>query len=423
MPTVDKIKVSVADLQEGMYVCELDRPWLESPFLFQGFQINDAELLNQLRQSCEYVFVDAEQSRPDLRAHLQGLAVRGPVTPTTAAYGDEQPKSEAQLHGDYRADLVAARRVHSRARGYVDQALVEAAEGRVDTEGARQVVTSIIDSILHNSHAMMWLTYLKKRDEYTANHCLNVAILAINFGRFVGLERTTLELLGLGALLHDLGKMRVPPEILNKPGRLTRDEFAIMKRHPDEGYHLLKDDGSLPGEVLEVVLYHHERPTGKGYPAGLSGEQISLITKMTSIVDVYDAITSDRCYHDGISPYQALQNMIGWAGEFDEALMEQFIRCLGVYPVGTVVELNKGQVGIVIKTSEKARLRPVVLLERNSEKKRYKVRKLVNLAHPQWRRGPQSLEVTRVLEPRAYNIDVQQVLDQESLSPHSPSGL
>lgn len=418
MPEVEKIKVAVADLREGMYVSELDRPWLESPFLFQGFMIEDREVLAQLQQLCEYVVIDSLQSHPDVRPRLQGMAPYGPSA-APVGYAPEEKRTEAQLYSAYRADLHAARQVHRRARSYVDSSLGDVARGEPpDTAAAQDVVKNMIDRILHNAHAMMWLTYMKSRDEYTASHCLNVAILAINFGRFLSLERETLELLGLGALLHDMGKMRIPPEILNKPGRLTREEFAVMRRHPEEGYALLKDDESLPQEVLEVVLYHHERSTGKGYPVGLSGEAISLITKIASIVDVYDAITSDRCYHDGISPYQALQNMINWAGEFDKELMEQFIKCLGVYPVGTLVELNRGQVGIVIRTSEKARLRPVVLLIRNSEKKRYKVRKLINLAHPQWSRGPQALSIQRVLPPNSYKINVREVLEEESLSPH-----
>jgi len=232
------------------------------------------------------------------------------------------------------------------------------------------------------------------------------------------LQRIELELLGLGALLHDIGKLKIPSEVLDKPGRLTPEEYEIMKAHPVEGYQILKMDEGMPMESLEIVLHHHERINGKGYPEQLSADHISLITKMSSIVDVYDAITSDRCYHDGISPYKALQNIYSWAkDDFDQGLVEEFMSCMGIYPVGTVVELNDGQIGVVLSATEKTRLRPIVLLIQDKDKQYYKQRRIFNLSTQTWDDKTKRLEIKTVIEPKDTELNIKRILEEESLTP------
>ena len=227
----------------------------------------------------------------------------------------------------------------------------------VNTEAAKDLVTEVTNSITRSPHAMVWLTNMKERDEYTSIHCMNVCIMSVSFGRTLGMDKAELEVLGLGGLLHDLGKMRVPPEILNKPSKLTFEEFEVMKTHPMQGYKMLNEQSDLPSEVLDIVKHHHERRNGKGYPSQLDGDQINNMTRIVAIVDVYDAITSDRCYHDAISPSDALKNMYEWVNEdFDKELVENFIKCLGIYPIGSVVKLNMGHVGLVVSASEKSKL-------------------------------------------------------------------
>lgn len=412
-----KIKIEVSQLKKGMYVCELDRPWAETSFLLQGVYINGDNEISQLQQTCEYVFIDAEKSEQSLYPHLRSLLnLNQSKVSSGSSATHEAAQADLEQH-NFKNELKAARKVHSRTKSFIDLALEDVRLGQaVNTEAAKELVTEVTNSITRSPHAMVWLTNLKERDEYTSIHCMNVCIMSVSFGRSLGMEKAELEILGLGGLLHDLGKMRVPPEILNKPSRLTFEEFEVMKTHTVQGYNMLKEQDDLPSEVLDIVKHHHERRNGKGYPSHLDGDQINNMTRIVAIVDVYDAITSDRCYHDAISPYDALKNMYEWVNEdFDKDLVEKFIKCLGIYPVGSVVKLNLGHVGLVVSASEKSKLRPIVMLVQNSKGERFPTPKLINLAHPKWRSGANKLEVTRILSKNEYNFNIKDIVKNESV--------
>ncbi len=412
-----KVKIDVSQLKKGMFVSELDRPWTETSFLLQGVLIEGAEEIAKFQTCCEHVYIDAEKSDESMYSHLRSLSHSDnkPATFTSSvAHQAEQADFE---QNNFHKELKIARNVHSRTRNYIDQALDDVRLGNaVDTEAAKQLVTEVANSITRSPHAMVWLTNMKERDEYTSIHCMNVCIMAVSFGRSLGMSKEELELLGLGGLLHDLGKMRVPLEILNKPSKLTFEEFEVMKTHPVEGYQMLKEQSDLPAEVLDIVKHHHERRNGKGYPSHLDGDHINNMTRIVAIVDVYDAITSDRCYHDAISPYDALKNMYEWVNEdFDKEMVEQFIKCLGIYPIGSVVELNMGHIGIVVSASEKSKLRPILMLVLNSKHEKFPKPKLVNLAHPKWQSGEQKLEVKRILSKNDYNFDIKNIVMNENI--------
>ena len=411
-----KVKIDVNDLEHGMFVSELDRPWTETPFLLQGVLIESREDVAEFQRLCKYVYVDVERSREIIAPKLRTLSAK--------LSSEDKPKSNditlqvvEREQETFRKELKVARKIHHRTRGYIDQLLDDVRLGNsLDTDTARELVGEIADSISRSPNAMLWLTHMKKRDEYTSIHCMNVCILAVTFGRTLGLERKQLDMLGLGALLHDIGKMSVPLEILNKPGRLTDEEFEIIKTHSMSGYNLLRQKKDMPGEVLDIVRSHHERINGRGYPDGLTADFIGLLVQITSIVDVYDAITSDRCYHDGIAPHDALKNMFDWAGEnFDADLVENFIKCLGIYPIGSMVELNTGHIGIVVSASEKARLRPIILVVINKNGERYDIPRLLNLAHPQWSKEENLLEVKRIVSSHETDIDMHQLVANEAL--------
>ena len=410
------VKVYVGDLRLGMYVCELDRPWLETDFLLQGFPIQTEAELQALQRTCQYVFVDPERTAADVRPQLFARKARRTTTNEYAFRLERLAWPDDQV--SFSDELQRAREVYGDSRRYVIQALEDARLGNaIDTRQARQLVEQMADSLFRNHHALVWLTHLKARDEYTLTHCINVSILALSFGRFIGLPEPTLIELGLGALLHDLGKMQVPPEILNKPGKLTAEEFAIMQRHAEFGHALLsKYNPGLPAAVLDIVLHHHERFEGQGYPDGLQGDAIPVLTRITSIVDVYDAITSDRVYHDGMTPHEALGNLYRWArGNYDVSMVEAFIRCLGIYPVGSLVELNTGEVAVVTTFREAHRLKPTVLLLLDANKRPYPRRTLLNLASAQWQKEGNPPEIVRVLEQQAYGINLPAIIEQESL--------
>lgn len=446
-----KIKVDTSQLKKGMYVSELDCPWTETSFLLQGILIESLDDISQVKEFCSFVYVDAEKSHNSVQINLEILSKNGnggqsfhPHLQTLSANeNDEQPhhphlqtfsaneqteerstfsvadeSNDADLEqNNFQKELKVARKVHSRVGLFIDSALEDIRLGQaVNTDEAKELVTEVANSITRSSHAMMWLTNLKERDEYTSIHCLNVCIMAVSFGRSIGMSKPELEILGLGGLLHDIGKMRVPLEILNKPSKLTAEEFDVMKTHPMEGYEILIEQGDLPLDVLDIVKHHHERRNGKGYPSHLNGDEISIMTRMVAIVDVYDAITSDRCYHDAITPYDALKNMYEWINEdFDKSVIEQFIKCLGIYPIGCAIELNLGHVGIVVSASEKSKLRPIVMLVLNSKRERFPTPKLINLAHPKWRTGTQKLEVKRILNQDEYDFNIKDIIMNENI--------
>ncbi|MGD8926658.1 MAG: HD-GYP domain-containing protein [Thioalkalispiraceae bacterium] len=418
MAISNKVKVDVNDLKPGMYINELDIPWLESPFLFQGFQLNTDDEIEQVKSVCKFVYIDPEQSDHSVKPDLLLLASRTTSGKSSFAGQPIGQSSDGAISG-FREHLYRARKIYNNTRHFISKTYEDIKTNhRVNVKTAKGLVSDMTDNITINPHAMQWLTYLKERHEYTLTHSVNVCILALTFGRHLKLDRAELELLGLGALLHDIGKLKVPSEVLDKPGRLSPEEFEIMKTHPVEGHKILKSDEHMPLESLEVVLHHHERINGAGYPDNLHGDHISLITKMSSIVDVYDAITSDRCYHDGISPYKALQNIYSWAkNDFDMQLVEEFMSCMGIYPVGTIVELNDGQTGIVLSATEKTRLRPIVLLIKDNTHKYYKQRKIYNLSSQTWDEKSKRIEIKQVIEPKESDINVRRILEEESLTP------
>ena len=413
-----KVKIDVSQLKKGMFVSELDRPWTETEFLLQGVLIEEQEDISRFQDLCKFVFIDAEKSYESVYPHLRSLANLDKDKDNGSGNSSSRESSQAELEqSNFQKELKIARKVHSRTRSYIDQALEDVRLGQaVNTDKAKELVTEVADSITRSPHAMVWLTNMKERDEYTSIHCMNVCIMSVSFGRSLGLQKSELELLGLGGLLHDLGKMRVPLEILNKPSKLTFEEFEVMKTHPMEGYKMLKEQNDLPLEVLDIVKHHHERRNGKGYPSQLDGDEINNMTRIVAIVDVYDAITSDRCYHDAITPYDALKNMYEWVNEdFDKDMIEQFIKCLGIYPIGCVVELNMGHVGIVVSASEKSKLRPIVMLVLNSKREKFPAPKLINLSHPKWRSGAQKLEVKRILSKNEYDFNINSIIMNESV--------
>jgi HD-GYP domain-containing protein (c-di-GMP phosphodiesterase class II) len=425
-----KIKVYSSEIEKGMFVSELDRPWLGTPFLLQGFLVRSETEIRQLQSYCQYVYVDGERSEfePGSLVGHQAASARanqGRVAHTRPRpVPVDQDREFKRVYREFHRHLARSVETHRETRTYIDRALEDARLGAgVDTEGARRLVSHLAEQVVSSPDALIWLTHLKRRDDYTATHCVNVAVLALAFGRYLGLGKEPLYRLGLGALLHDLGKMRIPPEVLNKPGRLTDEEFKIMRAHPELGHVLLRKSKDIPAESLDIVLYHHERLDGRGYPKGLSGADIGQLTKIVSIVDVYDAVTSDRVYHDGIAPATALKNLYNWApNNFDVGLVEGFIRCIGIYPIGSLVQLNTREVGVVVASSEQHRLRPMVLLLLDEEQKPYPQRRLVNLASPVWDDERGSPRIEAVLEPGSFGIDTRPIIEEEAVKALSAAG-
>ncbi len=412
---LNRKKVDVADLELGMYVSDLDRPWLETTLLFQGFPILSEAELEELRRCCNYVYVDEEQSVPLKPEHFEEAPHGRPVRrfPTrqlnlATVAGDKPMRPTVK----FEHELPRAREVYHQARDYINSIFHEIRIARtIPIEQARLLAEHMLESIANNENAMVWLTLLKKKDEYTTYHSINVCVLSMLFGRQLGLTEGELRLLGFGALLHDIGKMRVPLEVLNKTSRLEPTEIELMRQHPTLGHTMLAEAEGIPEQVKEIVYSHHERVDGSGYPQGLKEEQLGLLPMIVSIVDVYDAMTSDRAYHQRISPHEALNVMYGWAAtHFPEKLMAAFIRCLGIYPVGSIVELSSGEVGVVLTVNREHHLMPSLLLVLNRDKQPYDIPKMLNLELQ--RQGGVNISITRILPSGAYGLDVRKLVDE-----------
>lgn len=406
-----KQKLAVDLLKPGMYVAELDRPWLESPFLFQGFILENDDEVRAVREVCEWVFVDPEK----------GDAAPEPApVPAPAKSGIKWRERKAlPVTVPFEVEIEAARGTHRDTRRQIDRMFHDVRLGKnLDVAGARAVVSEMVNSVVRNPDAQLWLSNLRKRDEYTAIHSVNVCIFALAFGRHLGFVQEELNELGIGALLHDIGKVRVPLEILNKQTALNEDEIKIVRAHALHGYEILKQHATqLPASALEVVYSHHERVHGKGYPRGLSRAQTHFFARVVSIVDVYDAITSDRVYHHGLDTLAALKGMFDSRGhELDEELVEQFIQCIGIYPIGSVVELNSDEVGIVVSIPQGNHLTPRVILVRDAMKKPIFPPPVLDLSRFRDSLTGRKLEIRKVIKPETYNIDLHTYIQEQKFS-------
>jgi HD-GYP domain-containing protein (c-di-GMP phosphodiesterase class II) len=400
-----KKRVSVDHLEVGMYVTELDRPWLESPFLLQGFMLQDESDIEEVQRVCKFVYIDAERGL-DIAPHL---VISDSDLEKIQAEDDGSNLSDGH-RVPLEKEINKASEIRQRTRAVIDMLYDEASKGDpISVEEAKQVVDQLIDSIMRNSDAQMLLTQLKKKDEYTAIHSLNVCILALTFGRHMELKKNDLQELGLGALMHDLGKMKIPNEILNKPSRLTPEEFKLMMTHPAEGRKLLIDaPHEIPERSIEVAYTHHEQYDGNGYPEGLDGDSIPYFGRMVTIVDYYDAVTSDRVYHDGASTDEAVKYMYSFRNNrFDGDLVEHFIQCLGVYPLGSIVELSNKEIGVVVSINKKRKLKPKLLLVADKNRKHYPAPKLIDLAQFE---GNKQYDIHRVIPTSEVSIDVRKYL-------------
>ena len=350
-------KIHISDLKIGMFVSKLDRDWLDTPFLMQGFVVETLEDIDLVAQYSEHVWVDK-------------LVVEW-IPSESRALADSTNKrtTKYQIKIDAKQEHSQALSTYKKARRLTKTLLDELRLGTViDVDQAKETVNDCMYSILRNPDALIWMSRMRNEDEYTAEHCLNVCILAIAFGRHLGMEEIELQKLGICGLLHDVGKMRVPPEILNKPDQLTEKEFNIIKAHSIHGRNLLMSSAGIPDIAVDVAYSHHEKVDGTGYPRKLSAGGISDYARIITIVDAYDAMTAHRCYSRAKPSTEALKTIFKDRGtHFDERLALEFIKCIGLYPPGSLVELINGLVGIVLQTNLKYRHLPKIIVIKNLE--------------------------------------------------------
>ena len=408
-------KIKVEHLKVGMFVTELDRPWLETPFLLTRFQIKSQQQIVQLQKYCHYVFIDTEKGI-DIETRPVPTESEKPVQNGISQRIDTNEGGFGQSQVSFEEEIQQAVEIRSKTKRVVDHMLEDVRMGRsIDSIGARETVENIMDSITRNREALVCLTQLKDRDEYTSIHSMNVSILCIAFARHLGLNNEQIRVIGVGALLHDLGKMRVPLEILNKPGKLTPEEFDIMKQHVILGGEFVKKNPGISPRSLRLVMEHHERFKGGGYPHGLQEGQISLVGQLAAIVDVYDAITSDRVYHNHLHPHEAIKRMYEWSDrDFNRPLFEKFIRCVGIYPLGSLVEINRTEIGIVISSNSTTALKPDVLLVMDTQLNRYSQARKISLSEQDSSGKKDKWTITRVRDAVAEGIQIDSFLCNRS---------
>lgn len=375
-------EIDVSELAIGMHVIRLDRPWEDTNFLLQGFVIRDQSEIDALRAQCDFVVIEGRvDGTPRAKPEKSSLKPSGllrlfkrktvPEPANSTAKTVPQRKRVTYINKvDAGKEMETAVIRFEEAQKTAKSIMSGLRVGRtLDLNNARTVVNSCVESVLRNENALLMLTKIKHQDEYTAEHCINVAILAAAFGKHLGLLEGEIRNLALCGLLHDVGKTRIPDEILNKPGALTPQEFDVMRLHTTHGRTILMGTSSSLNTAVDVAFSHHERMDGSGYPRGLQAQQIPYFAKIIGLVDTYDAITSNRVYDKGRASMRALEIIHKHRGtQFDEELAAAFIQMIGVYPPGSIVEMVNGEVGIVVESYPSQKLKPRVLLVRDIDK-------------------------------------------------------
>ena len=519
-------KIFTTDLKVGMFVADLDRPWVDTPFLLQGFLIENDEQIHALRTHCEWVMVDrarstgaeyeavagispatntmpsprapvkvagpsqgidpesvtvlstppeaparpAAKKRPDSReseapppavrpvardraappaqdvaypvagtpqrpgllsrvlAGLKGLGRKGGAQAAEEASPPEMPRETPQEFAA-RAELMPP---GVEVQTYVDQVTVEEEVPRAqaavqkasdlldklardirlgqsfEIERIEEIVEEMVESVVRNPDAAMWIARLREEDISTYGHGLQVSVYLCAFGRHIGFPKPQLEQLAQIGLLLDIGKIKLPRWLLEKQGRLTAEEYEEAKRHVQHGIDILSQTANVPPEVIEGIEQHHERMNGSGYPAAAMGEEIGIFGRMAGIVDTYAALTNHRPYAAAASSYEALRSLSGWAGEFfHEPLVQQFVSSIGVFPVGSLIELSTGEVAIVVAHNKVRRLKPRVLVVTGPDKTRSPHPAMLDLLYDHKAGGEEPVFIKRGLPAGAYDLDLK----------------
>ena len=396
----------------GMYVVELDRPWTETPFIFQGFYLESDEQLETLKQYCKTVFVD-----PDPPKLAEPIALK-PLAPRPAASGGASQLDLSRIGKARYAELAPVEREVKQAevayKGTTNIAIeaVEAVRaGRtLDTPRVEQAVRGMTESVLRNPDALLLFSQLKEKGDYTTSHAVDVAVYMTAFGRFLQLPTEDISLLGYLGLLQDVGKTRLPTELLNKRNRLSEAEFAHAKQHVQYSVEILQETPGLPPGLPELAVLHHERQDGSGYPKGLKGKDIGLLGSIAGIVDTFDALTARRPYAEPVPPSAALSMLYKWRGAFfDPVLVEQFIRCIGIFPLGSTVELNSGEIGIVIAQNLVRRLKPRVMVVLDSQGNPMRPHKILDLDRDPKVRPDEPYRIRRTMEQSKLQVDPREL--------------
>ena len=361
------VKLPAMNLEPGMFVAELDRPWLETPFAIQGFVVRDSEEVLYVSNYVDHVYVDAEYTGVKQSLKLAVAAMK-----TT-------PKERLSLREEFKRTKVS----FDSAAETLDR-IFESLRGgsQNDISAVQTAINPLIEGVFRNQDAVAALLRLKESGEYRYHHGVSMAVWAAIVGRHIGLNRHELEKLAVGCAMCDIGMTQLPPELLDQAENLTKEQLRIIRAHPTMGSELVCRSKNIDFEILGIIENHHERMDGSGYPRGIQGAAIPLLARIAGLVDTYDAMITPRPYATARTSHEATQELLDCKGrQFQEALVEQFVQAIGLFPTGTMVELNTGEVGIVAAQNATRRLKPELIIVLDAEKARLDSVKVVDLAN------------------------------------------
>ncbi|NNM00150.1 MAG: DUF3391 domain-containing protein [Gammaproteobacteria bacterium] len=382
-----------------MYVARLDRPWLETPFLLEGFLIREEKEAAEIAQHCEYVYIDIE--RGDDVQVAPSRQAKSPPRPAPAPPA-EDPNDSTQTE----IELPRARREVENIAGEITNAFESARETGIAGIGSMKVaVRGLVKSVIRSSDAALLLARLRRKDDYTYNHAISTSILSVALGKQVNFDQEELEELALAASLFDIGKVKVPDGLLAKTDPLSRAELKVLRSHVDYSIEILTASGAN-STVIEIARDHHERCDGSGYPAGKQRNEIGMFAQIVGLTDAYDAMISRRVYRAAMSHEAAVRELYELRDiHFQAEILEQLIQVLGTYPAGSLVELTTGEVGVVTQQNRLRRLRPQVMLVLDEDKQPLDHFPVINLLQESANADGRPLAIATSLSPGAYGID------------------
>ncbi len=398
-------RIPISALKVGMYITDLNNDWIPHNTQRKRGVIKKEETVDKIRRmGVKYVYIDTakgldtQDSEPASEVDQRNEAALQDV-------GGEKPGLSAKV--PLEEEIVVAQQIHSQAQNLVGDFLNNVKVGAaLEVAPIHELADELQNSVLRNPNALSCLGRIREKDNYLLEHSVNLSVLMSLFGNHRGLSADVLHQTIVGALLHDLGKILTPDEILHKPGRLTPEEFEVMKLHARHSRDILAATDGI-GEISVITAaQHHEKLNGTGYPEGLQGDEISEYGRMVAITDVYDAITADRVYHKGMTPTQGLKKLLEWSGDhLDPVLVKQFIRCVGLYPVGALVLLESGRLGVVVEANDSDQRLPVVRVMYHTRFRMPITVETIDLSRP----GNQD-RIVRAVDPEDYRIDIHKFL-------------